>query len=235
MIRLIFLGMIQFGLMYVAYIFAYQYLQAYQVALFTILTPIYVTIINDAIEKRFHLRFLTAAALAILGSGIIVISDISWIDLSIGFVLMQISNVSFAFGQVYYRKLMKNLRDVTDASVFVYLYFGAVLLTGIFSGITTDYSNLILTQRQILSLIYLGVIASGICFFLWNIGARKTNAGTLSVFNNLKIPLAILVSFIFFKESTDLLKLVLGGLIVFLAILISEKDRILKQKRISSR
>ncbi|MEJ2544282.1 MAG: EamA family transporter [Calditrichaceae bacterium] len=233
--QLIFLGMIQFGLMYVAYILAYQYLKAYQIALFTILTPIYVTFINDAIEKRFHVRFLIAAIFTILGSGIIVLSDISWIELSIGFFLMQISNIAFAFGQVYYRKLMKELPDKTDALVFVYLYFGAVLLTGIFSLITTDYSNLILTQSQILSLIYLGVIASGICFFLWNIGARKTNAGTLSVFNNLKIPLAILVSLLFFNETVNLLRIVIGGVIILFAMIIAEKDWYMKIKRMPSR
>lgn len=222
MIQLIFLGMIQFGLMYVAYIFAYQYLQAHQVALFTILTPIYVTVINDAIEKRFHLRFLLAALFAILGSGIIVLSDISWIELSIGFLLMQASNMAFAFGQVYYRKLMKELPDIKDASVFVYLYFGAVLLTGIFSLFTTNYSNLVLTRPQVLSLIYLGVIASGICFFLWNIGARKTNAGTLSVFNNLKIPLAILVSLLFFNETVNSLRFIIGGTIILFAMLVAE-------------
>lgn len=232
--RLLILGMIQFGLMYVAYIFAYQYLKAYQVALFTILTPLYVTIIHDAIEKRFHLRFLIAALFAMLGSGIIVLSDISWIELSIGFFMMQISNIAFAFGQVYYRKLMKNLPDVTDASAFVYLYLGAVLLTGIFSSITTDYSNLVLTRLQILSLNYLGVIASGICFFLWNIGARKTNIGTLSVFNNLKIPLAILVSLFFFNETANFLRFIIGGIIILLAMLIAENKWINQIKKMPS-
>ena len=230
-IVLVFLGMIQFGLMYVAYILAYQYLKAYQVALFTILTPIYVTVIHDAIEQRFHIRFLIAAILAILGAGIIVLSDISWIEISIGFFLMQVSNIAFAFGQVYYRKLMKNLPDLTDASAFVYLYFGAVLLTGIFSLITTDFSSLVLTNMQILSLIYLGIVASGICFFLWNIGARKANAGTLSVLNNLKIPLAILVSLLFFNESVDLLRLIIGGLLVLFAMTISENEWIKRIKK----
>ena len=232
--QLVILGMIQFGLMYIAYILAYQYLKAYQVALFTILTPIYVTIISDIIEKQFHGRFLIAAMFAILGSGIIVLSDIGWIELGIGFLLMQISNIAFAFGQVYYRKLMKKLQDLKDASAFAYLYFGAVLLTGIFSMATTDYSSLKLEQSQILSLIYLGVIASGICFFLWNIGARKTNAGTLSVFNNLKTPLAILVSLLFFNENVDLLRLIIGGFIVLFAILIAEKGWMINIKKMPS-
>lgn len=233
-IRLIFLGMIQFGLMYVAYIFAYQYLKAYQVALFTILTPIYVTLINDIIERQFHRRYLVVAILAILGAGVVVLSEISWIELGIGFILMQISNLAFAFGQVYYRKIMNQLPNIKDTSVFAFLYVGAVLLTGLFSIFSTDYSKLTLSQNQILTLIYLGILASGICFFLWNFGARKTNAGTLAVFNNLKIPLAIFVSFVFFNESTNLIRLILGGGIIIVAMIIADKKRIEEIRKMPS-
>ena len=222
-IQLTLLGMVQFGIMYIAYILAYQYLKAYQVALFTILTPIYVTLINDAVERKFNSTNLISAVLAILGSAVIVLSKMSWIEISIGFLLMQISNIAFAIGQIYYRKIMLNLPDVGDASVFAYLYFGAVLLTGVFSLFTTDYSGLSLSQNELLAIIYLGVIASGICFFLWNLGARKVEAGTLSVLNNLKIPLAVLVSLVFFNEAANLPRLISGGFIILIAMIIADK------------
>ena len=222
-IQLTLLGMVQFGIMYIAYILAYQYLKAYQVALFTILTPIYVTLINDAVERKFNSTNLISAVLAILGSAVIVLSKMSWIEISIGFLLMQISNIAFAIGQIYYRKIMLNLPDVADASVFAYLYFGAVLLTGVFSLFTTDYSGLSLSQNELLAIIYLGVIASGICFFLWNLGARKVEAGTLSVLNNLKIPLAVLVSLVFFNEAANLPRLISGGFIILIAMIIADK------------
>ena len=230
-IQLTLLGMVQFGIMYVTYIFAYQYLKAYQVALFTIFTPIYVTLINDAIEKKLNSKNMLSAILAILGSGVIVLSKMSWIEISIGFLLMQISNMAFAFGQVFYRRIMLKLPEMTDASVFAYLYFGAVLLTGLFSLFTTDYSGLSLSRNEIFALIYLGIIASGVCFFLWNIGARKAKVGILAVFNNLKIPLAVLVSLIFFKETTDLPRLTTGGFIILVAIIITDKNWIKKIKK----
>ena len=40
-IKLIVLGMIQYGIMYIAYIYSYQFLQAYEVAIFTIFTLIF--------------------------------------------------------------------------------------------------------------------------------------------------------------------------------------------------
>jgi len=58
-------GFIQFGLMYIAYTAAFNYLKAYEVALFTIFTPIYVTLINDLFNRKFNPAFLLTALLAV--------------------------------------------------------------------------------------------------------------------------------------------------------------------------
>ena len=65
----------------------------------------------------------------------------------------------------------------------------------------------------------LGIIASGICFFLWNRGARLVSAGTLAVMNNLKIPLGVAVSLFVFREPANLWTLLVGGLLIGVALL----------------
>jgi drug/metabolite transporter (DMT)-like permease len=75
-----------------------------------------------------------------------------------------------------------------------------------------------LDGAAILVLLYLGLLASGLGFFLWNIGVTRVAAGTLAVFNNVKIPLAVLVSLLFFAEQTELLRLVMGGALIMLAL-----------------
>ncbi|MEJ2055355.1 MAG: EamA family transporter, partial [Calditrichaceae bacterium] len=145
-----------------------------------------------------------------------------------------ISNLAFAFGQIYYRKIMKQLSGIKDVSVFAYLYFGAVLFTGLFSFITTDYSTISLSNEQIMVLLYLGILASGICFFLWNFGARKTNAGILAVFNNLKIPMAVLVSLLFFGETADLVRFIAGGVIIVFGMLVADKNITARLKQMPS-
>jgi drug/metabolite transporter (DMT)-like permease len=62
------------------------------------------------------------------------------------------------------------------------------------------------------------VLASGIGFFMWNTGATRVQAGVLAVFNNVKVPLAVLVSLLFFGERTDGLRLFGGGTIIALAL-----------------
>lgn len=219
---LVILGMLQYGLMYISYIYSYQFLKAYQVAIFTIFTPLYVTFINDIIDKRFRWLFLVTALFAILGTAIIINKQIHHSDLRTGFFIMQISNICFAVGQVWYRKIMRNYTQVKDVNIFSLLYVGAFLLTVVAAGITTEWSTLQVSTKQMLTLIYLGAIASGLCFFLWNYGARKTDVGALAILNNMKIPLAVACSILFFHEKSNIYRLLVGGAIIMTALFINE-------------
>jgi drug/metabolite transporter (DMT)-like permease len=221
-IKLFFVGAIQYGLMYISYLYAFQFLKAYEVVLFTILTPIYVVTINDIIAKKFHPHFYLPSFLALLGVAIIVWQNINSDNILVGFLFMQISNIAFAFGQIYYKRIMNKIIDAKDTSIFALLYLGGFSTALFFTLFTTDFQNISLNSNEIFSILYLGIIASGIGFFLWNYGARKTNTGSLAIFNNLKIPIGIFVSLIFFGEKVNLVNLFLGGLIVTVALGINE-------------
>jgi len=220
--RLVLIGAVQFGLMYVSYISAFRYLQAYEVALFTIFTPIYVTLINDLIEKRFDLLNLATALLAVLGTGIVEGANLSQSGVLQGVLLVQISNLCFAYGQVLYRLLMQGASEVRDTRVFGLLYAGGFAAAGLAAIAFTNWSRVIPNGNQALALVYLGVVASGLGFYLWNRGARKVRAGALAVFNDLKVPLAVAVSLLFFGEKADLVRLLVGGGIVLAALAINE-------------
>jgi drug/metabolite transporter (DMT)-like permease len=62
-------------------------------------------------------------------------------------------------------------------------------------------------------------------------GARKVNAGALAIFNDLKIPTAVAISLLVFGEKTNLLNLVIGGLIVIASLVFNEL--INKKRKIS--
>ncbi|MCK4764463.1 MAG: EamA family transporter [Candidatus Aminicenantes bacterium] len=222
--KLVFIGMFQFGVMYIAYIYSFQFLQAHQVALFTIFTPLYVTLLNDILKKKFHLFFLLAALTAAVGTGIIVYENIGRGDLLAGFLLVQVSNICFAAGQVFYKRAalptVNRRKDIKDRHIFAFLYFGALLITAFSIAISGGWNNLSLEPNQVFTLLYLGVLASGVCFFLWNYGAKKTNIGALAVLNNMKVPLAVACSMLFFNESGDVLRLLIGGGIIVAALFI---------------
>ena len=53
-------GAVQFGLMYVAYTYSYNYLAAYEVALYTIFTPLYVLLLHEGLRGLNAWRLLAA-------------------------------------------------------------------------------------------------------------------------------------------------------------------------------
>jgi len=220
-LRLMVIGGIQFGLMYVAYVAAYQYLPAHVIALLTTTTPLFVTIFNDMHERRIHKVFLLAALLAVVAGAVIKFPDQPLSSSIYGVALLQISNATFAFGQIAYKKLMDSRKILQDKNVFGLTYGGAVVVTGLFSMATTDFRRLSVQPNQWLTLLYLGIIASGLCFFLWNLGARKVDEGRLAVMNNLKIPIGVVASLVILRESTDYVRLFAGCALFALALWIN--------------
>ncbi len=221
-LRLLLIGAVQYGLMYVTYIYSFQYLKAYQVALFTIFTPLYVTILNNLMQRRVYWLHIATTLLAVAGTAIVVGAGLFDPGLLAGFLILQISNASFAFGQIAYKEVMRQTPGVKDSRVFALLFAGGVLLTGLTSLFFTNWRSLHIGASQWWALLYLGAIASGLCFFLWNRGARRVNAGSLAILNNLKIPLGIVVSLLFFGEQAELPSLLLGGALVIVALFINE-------------
>jgi drug/metabolite transporter (DMT)-like permease len=204
---LVLIGAVQFGGMYVFLNLAYQYLRGYEVAMVTVFTPIYVTLLDGLFRKKHaSVQPWICVILAVTGAMIIQYarppeSEGFWI----GFGIMQIANLCFAFGQVAYRDLLPKLRKFGDMFVFGWLYFGGVLLTGAAFLLWGDPAqslpalrNMSLTGWSIL--LWLGLVPSGLAFFLFNHGALVTNAATLSIFNNLKIPLAMIVVLLLFRQ-----------------------------------
>lgn len=221
-LRLMIIGAVQYGLMYLFYIEAFRYLKAYEIALFTVFTPFYVTAVNDLFNRKINLAALGACILAVAGGAVMEYRDITSSDLLTGFLLMQASNLCFAFGQIFYCRVMAGLPEKkSNLQVFGLLYLGAALVAAA-AAAPALRSSVSITFRQAGILLYLGAVAAGLGFFLWNAGARNVRPGTLAVFNNLKIPLGVLVSVLFFKESADWPRLLGGGSLMLLALAVNE-------------
>ncbi len=217
------IGAIQFGVMYVAYIAAFASLAAYEVAVLAIFTPVFVCIVNDALERRFNIRPFVAAAIATAGAAVILMDRPLGAAGWRGILLMQLSNLCFAAGQVAYARWKRSNVQAQDSRVFFMLYLGAVVVTSIpaarsFGAIAE------INAAQWLTLLYLGVVASGLGFFAWNYGAARTATGMLAVVNNAKIPLAVACSVIFFREEANLARLVIGGVLIVLAGVMAQRQ-----------
>ena len=212
--KLLLIGAIQFGLMYIFYIQSYQYLPAYLIATFTITTPIFISIADIYFFKNLiTLKDALAIFLVILGSYLMRYNVANPVEYWYGFMLIQCANFVFAWGQVWFKKWNSEHRNTDIISNFSQLFLGATIVT---SGVYLSISDNIikLTDTNLLALLFLGLCSTGIGFLLWNIGATKVNSYRLAVSNNLVIPIAILNSVLIFGESISLL-LFLPGIILF--------------------
>jgi len=211
-------GALQFGLMYVLYIGAFRWLHSAEVALFTIFTPLYVTLFNGLLARRLTWVFLATAALAVAGTGICLWTALDRPGILWGFLAMQLSNACFALGQILYRRLAPGTGKA-DHELMGILYVGgaAVALAMALPGLQWERIARA-TPGQLGILLYLGAVASGVGFFLFNAGARRTDVGSLAIFNNAKIPLAILASALVFHERVDWVRLAAGGVVIAAAL-----------------
>ncbi len=217
------IGAVQFGVMYILYLRAFAHLKAFEVALFTITTPFFVALLDGALQRRFVATHALAALLSVAGAAVIVWHQLATEGVLFGILLVQASNLCFAAGQVAWRQLRKRIdTSVTDATIFAVPYAGALVACVAWSAYVTNWSAFHVTTPQVVTLLYLGILASGMCFFWWNIGATRVNAGTLAVFNNAKIPLAVACSLLFFHESANLPRLLIGGGIMALGVWLAE-------------
>ena len=213
-LKLVGIGALQFGLMYIFYIESYQYLPAYLIATFTITTPIYVVLASKYLNgNSLNRNGIYAILFVIIGSYLMRFNSLNLEDYMLGFVLIQCANIFFATGQILFKKWNDKNKDKDIVHNFSQLFFGATLITSIFYFLGSSESA-ILTQNNLFALLFLGIISSGIGFLMWNIGATKVSAEKLAIMNNAVIPIAIFNSYLIFGEEISFI-LFFPGLIFF--------------------
>ncbi|MDR5901521.1 MULTISPECIES: carboxylate/amino acid/amine transporter [Halomonas] len=216
------LGAVQLGVMYLFFYQSFLLLSVPEVLLFTIFTPIYITLLDDALFGRFTPFYLITATLAVLGAAVIRYDGVDggfWM----GFLVVQGANLCFALGQVGYRRLSAELPEsLPRYSVFAWFYLGALVVAVPAFALLGNAAALPSTDVQWGVLLWLGLIASGLGYFLWNLGAVRVDAGALAIMNNALIPAGLVVNLAIWNRDADLVRLGLGGGIILAALLLNE-------------
>ncbi|PKH90520.1 EamA family transporter [Pseudoalteromonas sp. 78C3] len=219
-LKLMLIGAIQLGVMYSFYYHSFLFLSVPEVLLFTVMTPLYITLLNDALNKHFNPRFFIIALIAVIGAITIRYENLNS-NFIIGLLLVQGANISFAVGQVTYKRLMMN-NKLDDKTVFGWFFIGALIIATICYALFGNSNKLPTTSTQWGILIYLGVVASGLGYFMWNKGATLVNVGALAVMNNLLIPAGIIVNVLIWNRDADIVRLSIGAAIMLGALLVNQ-------------
>lgn len=220
---LMMIGALQLGIMYLFFYQSFLLLSVPEVLLFTVLTPLYIALLDDALFGRFTPLYLLTALLAVAGAAVIRYDGVSG-DFWLGFGVVQGANLCFALGQVGYRRLAATLPDTLAwHNVFGWFFLGALAVALPAFWLLGDTSALPQTPTQWLVLLWLGLAASGGGYFLWNRGAVRVNAGVLAIMNNALVPAGLVVNLLLWSREAELDRLALGGAIIAASLWLNQR------------
>ncbi|WP_067709769.1 carboxylate/amino acid/amine transporter [Erwinia sp. ErVv1] len=215
-------GAMQLGIMYLISFQAFLYLSVSDFLLFTVLTPLWVTLIYDLLRGRgIRAGYLFSALLAVVGAAIIrydKISDHFWF----GLLLVQLANICFAIGLVGYKRLQE-VRPVPQHTAFSWFYLGAAAVAVVAWFLWGNPHRLPTTSFQWGILIWLGVVASGLGYFMWNYGATQVDAGTLGIMNNMHVPAGLLVNLAIWQRQPHWPSFLIGAAVICLSLWVHKK------------
>ena len=242
------LGAVQFGAMYVLYVAAFRYLAAWQVALWTVMTPVLVVLLAVAWRREQPWRPAAAAVLAVAGAllaqgrwpvgdtllGVLLVQgsnlcfaagQLGYRDLAAAAGIPGVAGGSGPGSVAGARgaagdggRLATAGGRGREAGLVGWMCLGGAALASLGWVAAGDPQRATVAGAAGPALLYLGLVPTAVGFWLWNKGAARTAAGPLAVANNLKVPLAVVVSWLVFGESAPYLR-ALAGLAVVVAAL----------------
>ncbi|RUO79514.1 EamA family transporter [Pseudidiomarina taiwanensis] len=224
-LKLAIIGAVQIGFMYLFFYHSFLYLSVPEVLLFTVFTPLYITLCERFIYRRSGLPpgWWWATLLAVVGALVIRYDNLSQ-DFWLGFLLIQAANICFALGQVAYKHLpLGSQRNQLHA--FALFFIGASIVAAAAFLLFGNLSKLPQTNGQWAVLGWLGLVASGLGYIAWNSATKRVNTAQLATMNNMLIPAGLLVNVLIWQQSTDWLRLIIGALLLLGALQLAHRSR----------
>ncbi|WP_113905691.1 EamA family transporter [Aliidiomarina celeris] len=223
--QLMAIGAVQIGIMYLLLYHAFLYISVAEVLLFTIFTPLYITLIDEWLLNRKPLpkRWWLAAGLSVVGAGIIRYQGVSTEFLT-GFLLIQGANLCFALGQVAYKRIAPN-HTTTQIQHYALFFLGALFISGLAMLLFGNMSRLPTTATHWAVLVWLGLGASGAGYLVWSLASKKVNIGQLATMNNALIPAGLLVNYLLWGQNVQWGSLLLGGSVILFAVWLCQPQK----------
>jgi len=183
--------------------------------------PILYTLFSHFVQKRkATLKEYMASLLAFLGVSIIILNGRFVLKLNpLGDLLM----IGSALSWVFYTYHVDKLEDSDSLStIFSITLWGAIFLLPF--SVFEKKESLVFNTSVLVSLLYLGIVCSGIAYFFWNRGIKKINPRytTNTIYF---IPLVTSVSDSLILKNFPNIYTITGGVTVILALWILNSQR----------
>ena len=189
------------------------------------LTTIYVILIPliawPLYKKRPHWHVFVAAGLSLTGIGLLALGGDDISGINIGDILTLLCGLFFALHILWTEKCNKEGCDTIIITMlqFAFAAFFGWILAPFMDGAFPIAA--VQTPKVVLSMLYLGLFSSMICFSLQNIGLKYVQSSLASLFLSFESVFGVLFSTIFLHETLTL-KMAVGCALIFSAIVIAE-------------
>jgi drug/metabolite transporter (DMT)-like permease len=224
------LGMLFFGLFPFLFSWAFIYTTAARGSLVLATMPIWTMLISKAIghetvsAKSFIAIVLTLAGLVIaLSDKLLIVSEHGF--LFKGELIMLLTALVGAIYAIFSQQVLRLVPATTMTPLAMLAGCICLLPFTIASGI--DKHVMALSQPQLWLAVYLGVVAGGIAFFLFNWSLTRSSATFNTLFVTLNPITAIFLGYLFLGEIIEI-NFIVGVLIVFsglgLAVISQARD-----------
>lgn len=187
---------------------------AFLTAIYCVLVPFLYWFVNHTRPDRYN--FLSAL-LCFTGIGFVSLSNN--LTISTGDLLTLLGGFFFAVHMVAVAKLTKD----RDPILITLLQFGfAAIFSWIVSLFFESFPKISdISAGSIFNLLYLAIFATTIALLLQNVGQKYTSPSSASILLSLESVFGVLFSVIFFGDTLTV-KLVIGFILIFVSIIVSE-------------
>ncbi|GMQ65382.1 DMT family transporter [Vallitalea maricola] len=169
--------------------------------------------------KKPLLKSFLSAIICFIGIGLLTLDTATGVNL--GDLLTLICAVFFALHIVFNGHYSKKINPIKLSIIQMYVAFILSLISFIVMDINTVKIDI--TLNAILAILYLGIFCTSIAFFIQTYAQKKVPANKAAIFLSTESVFGTIFSVILLKESPNI-KLILGCIVIFIAILISEVD-----------
>ena len=200
------------------------------VATYCVITPFIAWFVWKRKPNIYH---IVAAVLCLIGIGFISMPDLlkdSTVGLNLGDFLALIGSVVFAAYLVYLGRYV----DTMDPILLTIgnLFFGAVY-AGLYTYFFEDSTKIVWNGHSIFAVFYLGIICMSLTNILQAIGQREVVASTAALIFSLESVFGIILAILFWHEEVTA-SLLIGCVLIFIAIVISETKLGFLKTKVSS-
>lgn len=108
-------------------------------------------------------------------------------------------------------------------NAFAWFYMGAFMVAVVAWFMLGNAQKMPATTLQWGILVFLGVAASGVGYFMWNYGATQVDAGTLGIMNNMHVPAGLLVNLAIWHQQPHWPSFIIGAAVIVASLWVHRK------------